>query len=675
APPSLAAALKNVQPLAVPAPVYVEPPRTTPAVTSSAPAAPEARTPPASSEAALDADFKAPGVPAAANETVSKKTKRPASVNQAPLVPSDRQTKELLLGLKQAPTRTSGKAVELKRLRKEHEARAKREKKLQADLVRHNAYAERVSVELGVNPDRPVTQVPELDENRDEVDFITVQADRSFIRISFDTQANRHIYEVIEPTLDAHEAEVLELVRDTLIRTMEARPPADEDQDRYLQRSIDEIIVDHSILIDQVSRQRVQYYIVRDFLGYGPIDALMKDPMIEDISCDGPGVPLFLFHRQFEAIETNVVFKEEGALDSFVVRLAQRCGKQISIAEPLLDATLPDKSRLQVALSREVTTRGSAFTIRKFRSDPFTPTDLIRYGTMSAEMGAYFWMLIENGMSLIYAGGTASGKTSSLNAIATFIPSQKKIVSIEDTREINIMHRNWIAGLTRTGFGGEVIGGKVAGTIDMYKLLEAAMRQRPEYLVVGEVRGPEALTLFQAMATGHATYSTMHADSAPSAVYRLENPPINVPRIMLTSLSVIAIQMLTRIKDRTVRRCKEIVEVVGIDPDTKDLITNTVFQWDSTTDTFKQVGKSRIFKQISQKKSMTSAQIEVELANRAQILRWMVDKGIRRLEDVSNVIANYYNRSQALMDVVHGKPPEAAPNAAPTSRPEAKAHA
>ena len=194
---------------------------------------------------------------------------------------------------------------------------------------------------------------------------------------------------------------------------------------------------------------------MRDFLGYGPIDVMMRDPMIEDISCDGPGIPIYLFHRKYESVRTTVRFLDEDELDSFVIRLAQRSRKHISVADPLLDATLPDGSRLQATLSREVTTRGSSFTVRKFRADPMTPPDLIRLGTLSAEMAAWFWFAMELGHSFILAGGTASGKTTSLNAIAQFIPPQKKIVSIEDTREINLSHENWIAGITRTGFGGE----------------------------------------------------------------------------------------------------------------------------------------------------------------------------------------------------------------------------
>ncbi|MDK2796230.1 MAG: archaeal flagellar protein FlaI, partial [Archaeoglobaceae archaeon] len=218
---------------------------------------------------------------------------------------------------------------------------------------------------------------------------------------------------------------------------------------------------------------------------------------------------------------------------------------------------MPDGSRIQLTLGKEVTDHGSTFTIRKFREEPVTPVDLIAWKTFSAEQMAYLWLCIENKKSLIFAGGTASGKTTSMNAISLFIPRRAKIVTIEDTRELMLPHENWIPAVTRDAFHGE------KGKIDMYDLLRAALRQRPEYIIVGEVRGREALTLFQAMTTGHTTYSTLHADSVSGAIHRLENPPIEVPRAMLEALNIISVQAQTYVNDRRVRRNIEIAEIVG----------------------------------------------------------------------------------------------------------------
>ncbi|HLF16246.1 MAG TPA: type II/IV secretion system ATPase subunit, partial [Candidatus Thermoplasmatota archaeon] len=526
---------------------------------------------------------------------------------------------------------------------------AKRKREYASRYRRLKGDVQAAAEQLGYR-NRPVTEIPPVPAHHRLVESTTIVPERAFVRILYDEADHSYLYEVIEPRLSRNEADILEFLRDTMVRTLEGHESIEPaKREGILLEAARQAIVDHSILIDETGRLRVEYHLLRDFLGFGPIDVLMRDAMIEDISCDGPGIPVYLFHRQHESVRTSITFPTELELDSFVIRLAQRSGKHISIADPLLDATLPDGSRLQTTLSREVTTRGSSFTIRKFRANPMTPTDLIRYGTFSPEMGAYFWFAMENGHSFILAGGTASGKTTSLNAVCQFIPPEKKIVSIEDTREINLSHENWIAGLTRTGFGGETASGRQAGSIDMYKLLESALRQRPEYLIVGEVRGPEALTLFQAMATGHAVYSTMHADSVPSAVYRLENPPINVPRIMLQTLDIVAVQTQARRQDHLVRRIKEIVEVVGFEPDTKELLTNTVFEWDPKEDKHRYLGKSFVLDQIMEKRNLKEEQVEAEWQNRVKVLEWMHRTNVRHFTEFTALIRNYYRDPKSLL--------------------------
>jgi flagellar protein FlaI len=390
-------------------------------------------------------------------------------------------------------------------------------------------------------------------------------------------------------------------------------------------------------------------------VGYGPIDVLMTDEMIEDISCDGPGIPLFVYHKKYESMRSSLLFRSDHELDTFVIGLAQRCGKHISVAEPMLDATIPDGSRLQATLAREVTTRGSSFTIRRFRANPFTPPDLLRVKTMSAEMLAYLWLAVEQGESIVICGGTACGKTSTLNAIMLFIPSAVKIITIEDTREINLPHENWIAGLTRGGFGARGADGKLAGEIDMYELLRAALRQRPQYLIVGEVRGIETYTMFQAMATGHTVYSTMHADSVKSMVYRLENPPINLPRILLSSLNIVIIQSQVKVGKGIARRIRNIVEIVGIEPESNELITNTVYVWNSADDNFTYNGHSFLFERIMTMKNMTSNQMKEEFKRRVEIIEWMGKANVRNYIDVANIVASYYKDADATIRKVRSE--------------------
>lgn len=517
---------------------------------------------------------------------------------------------------------------------------------------KHSDAVAALAAELGFDPARPVTPVPPVPAGRTQVSFTTLEPDRVHIRVTRDDRTHLYAYELLEPPLGPLEREAFDFVRDTLVRILEPKETRDKATlEATLRDRIEEIIVDYNVLVDEIAKERISHHLVREFLGFGKLDPIMKDPMLEDISCDGPGIPLFLFHREHRSMPSNVHFANDEELDAYVIRLAQISGKAISIAEPILDATLPDGSRLQTTLAREVTTRGSSFTIRKIKTDPMTPPDLVRYGTISAEMAGLLWMAIENGKSLIMCGGTASGKTTALNALALFIPTTKKIITIEDTREITLLHENWIAGLTRKGFMGQT-----TGEVTMYRLLEAALRQRPDYLVVGEVRGVEAMTLFQAMATGHTTYSTMHAETVAAAVHRLEHPPINVPRIMLNSLDCLAVQAQVKVGNKATRRLKELTEIVGLDPKTDELIANTVFRWDSRTDRQVFSGRSYMLDAYGATHNLNARQVEAEWQRRSKVIRWMAEKGIRSVKDVWGVITAYAAAPDLVMQRIEANP-------------------
>jgi flagellar protein FlaI len=490
--------------------------------------------------------------------------------------------------------------------------------------------------------DEDVTPLAPLAPHERVVEVRPIRPPYSFVRVVLDEVKHAHRYEVLEPPLSAGEAKTFAFLKDAFLRTLDVDLDAlDRKGARaYLADKLEGLLRRHRLDVPPLSRARLGYYLERDFLGYGPIDVLMQDGGIEDISCDGPGLPLFIFHRRFESVKTSISFEDDAALDGFVMQIVQRCGKHISVADPLVDATLPDGSRLQASLSREVTTRGSTFTIRKFRADPLTPTDLLIHGTMSPEMMAYFWLAVEHGASVLICGGTASGKTTSLNALSVFIPPQKKIVSIEDTREINLQHENWIPGVTRAGGagGGE---GKRVGAVDMFDLLKAALRQRPEYLLLGEVRGAEAYVLFQAMATGHTVLSTMHADSVAGAVHRLESKPIDVPRAMLASLDIVVIQGETRLGEKRVRRMKDLVELTGIDTRTGELLTNRVFSWDGTEGRFRSSGASFVLDEIAEERRLSEDTLRAEVARREKVLRLLQQRGLRDITSVSRIVAGY----------------------------------
>lgn len=495
-----------------------------------------------------------------------------------------------------------------------------------------------------------ITEIPPIDDpNIETVEIYPVVEPYTYVRVTFDKRTNEYLLEAIEPKLNEKESRLLDLIKDTLGRTLsyEWDKFTELDKEEYLAESVESYIKTRGIKIDSIAKKKIRYYISRDFVGYGPIDPFIRDENVEDISCDGVGIPIFLFHRKYESIKTTLKFDNEEFLNSYVVGLGQRCGKQISVSTPILDGTTPEGHRVQATYSNEVTTRGSTFTIRRFKEKPFTPVELIKYGTASPEMVAYFWLGVENGESAIIAGGTASGKTSTLNAIALFIPPGAKIVTMEDTREINLPHENWVPGTTRSGVGERGPDGKAPGEIDMYDLVRASLRQRPNYIIVGEVRGKETYIMFQAMATGHTTYSTMHADSVKSMVNRLENPPINCPRILLTALRNVIIQTHARVGTDLVRRIKQVIEIVGFEPETNELITNTVYEWDQATDKFVFKGHSFLFDKIMEMKNLTHEEMVEEFNRRVDIIKYMVMKDITDHRKIWSLINAYYKDPEA----------------------------
>lgn len=505
-----------------------------------------------------------------------------------------------------------------------------------------------IEIQIGITMSEAVLTGSELSGSQyEELDEYPIVEGFSSVRILFDKSNFKRIYHAVEPPLSPEEKYALNRILDILKRTFSLRVDQlddDEQVNAYLIKEVRKIVKEYNIKISKRSvkgeeLEKLIYYVKRDQLGFGHIDILMHDPNIEDISVDAPATPVYIYHRHHENMETTISWEEEAELDSYIIRLAQRCGKHISVAEPLLDSTLMDGSRVVMKLGREVSTRGSTFTIRKFREDPFTPLDLIKFGTLSPLPMAWTWMAVQYGMNMLFVGGTASGKTTTLNALSLYIPWQMKIVSIEETRELNLPHPNWIPGVTRMGIGGE--GGNT-GVVDMFALLKAALRERPEYIIVGEIRGAEAYVLFQAMATGHITYSTVHADSVPSLIHRLENKPIDIPRVMLPILDAALIQIQTRIGGKRVRRVREIVEIIGQDSHSGELLTNQVFRWDHTSDETLFSGKSYILDKVMVKGNFTKEGVMKELKQRQRLLEWMMKTNVTGFRNVANIINQYY---------------------------------
>jgi flagellar protein FlaI len=463
-----------------------------------------------------------------------------------------------------------------------------------------------------------------------------------YAAISKHPETQKALYEAIEPTLNQDEEKILKDIKSFLMEEVDVNLRDIETQEKaekYLQEKTREIIKKYKIKIPPEAIDKLTYYIIRDFIGYNKIDALMRDHFIEDISADGVNIPLYVWHRIYESIPTNIVFKEKEELNSFIIRLAYLSNKNISIASPILDATLPDGSRIQLTYGNEVTRRGSTFTIRRFRVDPLTISDLISFNTLSSEMAAYLWYVIENRASVMVAGGVASGKTTMLNCLSMFIKPEMKIVSVEDTQELNLPHENWIPSVVRMGYGHE---DKKSGTITLFDLLKAAVRQRPDYIIVGEVRGEEAYTLFQAMATGHLGMCTIHAESVESVINRLESEPMNIPTTLIAMSDVIMVMGRTEIDGKPTRRINTAAEVTGINQKTKKVKTEEIFHWNQKEDNFVFQSHSNFLDENMAKTGMTIAELENELHRRRIVLEWIVHKGVRRHTDVANIIREFY---------------------------------
>jgi len=483
-------------------------------------------------------------------------------------------------------------------------------------------------------------------ETYETVDQYWVEQGCSLVVIGHNKRTNQGEYLLFEPTLSDFEYELLERLhedlRDVLILTSDE---IRRDRKHLLLEKMNALVEDYGLTLELSTRFKIQYFLIRNYIGWSRLDPLMKDPQLEDISCDGNRIPIFLYHRRYRNIRTNITF-EPDILNSLAITLAQRSGKHISTGAPMIDATLPDGSRLQLTFGTEVTTRGTSFTIRKFREEPFSPIELLENGTFNPESLVYFWLAIENNKSLLFIGGTASGKTTSLNAVSLFIPPVAKVVSIEDTREITLYHDNWIASVTREAL---TEGGNA---ISMFDLLRAAMRQRPEFILVGEVRGHEAQTLFQAMNTGHTTFSTMHGGSVDAAIHRLESEPLNVPRNMMQALNIVSVQGLIYHGTERVRRAQEIVEIAGIDPSSGNLRVNNVFVYDPVHDVINYTGRSQIYMDIAERRGWTREQLENEIGTRKSILAAMMKQGIRDYISVASLFHAYHiNKTRVLENV------------------------
>jgi flagellar protein FlaI len=370
----------------------------------------------------------------------------------------------------------------------------------------------------------------------------------------------------------------------------------------------------------------------------------MNDRMIEDLSVNGVEIPIYVWHRKYESMPTNLIIVDEETLDNLIVKLTHLAQKHISTAFPILDAMLPGKDRIAATFRREVSPKGGSFTIRRFREEPFSIIDLVELGTLDEKLAAYFWLLIENRMTIAVIGGTGAGKTSTLNALASLVKPSMKIVTVEEIPELNLPHENWVQLVSRESYG---LGMMKTGEVTLFDLVKTSLRYRPDYIVVGEIRGEEAFVLFQALATGHGGLTTLHADSLDYAIKRLTSPPMNVSKTYVSLINVAAIQERVQLPNPESelsfgRRLKEVVEIVDYEE------YRTIAKWNPVDDSFKvNLKESDALQKIALKQGVPMREVLEDIDRRTFLIKGLLAKGVKKNEEVAKQITNYYLESNS----------------------------
>jgi len=496
-----------------------------------------------------------------------------------------------------------------------------------------------------------IFDLPEL-KDRTKIDLrYPLLPPYAYVHVFWDKENQELMYVVEEPILTELEKEVLRLVQlglEEMINISYVKAAKANIVIDYLEKNVRSIMAELGVKVSEETYKKVMYYIYRDSVGLNEIEPILNDYYVEDIECNGSGFYVYVVHRKFQNLRTNIIYNEKQKLANFVEKLAQKSGRYVSYAKPLLDGTLPDGSRVNATYTEDVTTRGPTYTIRKFTKEPWTPIHLIDSKTAPAELFAYLWLTVEYKFNIMMIGETGSGKTTFLNTIMDFIPPEARIVSIEDTRELNLVHENWLPAVTRTGFGMPNLIGQQYGEINLFDLLKESFRQNPDYVILGETRGQEASVLFQGMASGHPSYSTFHAASVETLVRRLSSPPIDLPPSLVESLDVVGVITHVKTADENVRRLKHTQEIIRVQENNK-VIANASFEWNPATDEVEFKGKSVILERIQERLGIEMGAILEELDLRTKLLKKMHENRIFGFKEVGTIINAYYKDRDALL--------------------------
>ena len=485
-----------------------------------------------------------------------------------------------------------------------------------------------------------------------------------YVHIYPDPQDSRDYYIAIEPGMLTDDGALVEELEDHLVDYVEDLENADGAQvnrGEVLRSILNKVVVvlkprdlakarkkakkkaGAKLPVTKAQLASLRYQLVRDKEGMGVLEPLIQDPYIEDISCSGTG-SMFLEHKIFKSLKTNITFDSTEELDTFVIQISEKIGKPVTYRNPFVDATLPDGSRINLVFGDDVSKRGSNFTILKFSTEPLSMIQLVEFGGLTYEMAAYLSLAMLHGMNMFISGETASGKTTLMNAATVFLHPSAKIVSIEDTPELQVPHPNWIREVIR-GKAGDTSGSSVT----MFDLLRAALRQRPNEIIIGEIRGEEGAIAFQAMQTGHSCMATFHAASVEKLIQRLTGHPINIPKTYVDNLNLVVIQSAVRLPNgKEGRRIISINEIVGYDSSSDSFSFIEVFRWNPANDTFEFTGymNSYLLEEVIALKRgippQRKREIYTELTRRANILRRLKEQGVTSFDDLFKVISKAY---------------------------------
>jgi flagellar protein FlaI len=467
----------------------------------------------------------------------------------------------------------------------------------------------------------------------------------SYAKILWDEKNSNFQYFVDEIKLNFDEERIY---RDLYTFVEQSLDSLETTKEKKFDAHLNDVIKKHEgffISNPVASMEKVKYFLKRDIMGYGEIDALMHDPNIEDISCSGPNIPLYVWHRNYDSLSSNILFESHQKLNSFITRIVFKAGKHVSTAHPISDLAITGNHRISVLYQKEITPKGTSFTIRKFKEDPYTIVDLIGFGTIDLETAAYLWMMIEAKMSIMIIGSTGSGKTTVLNAIAGLVSENDKLFSVEDVAEINLPHDNWFSLISRSGYGSND-----EGEIGLYELIKSGVRHRPDYIIVGEIRGSEAYVMFQAMATGHGGLCTMHADSLESASKRLQQKPMNIPPAYLSLMNCALV--IKRVKDKVTGQSMR--RAISIEEISSSTAPNLVTTWNPKSDYFDHsFDTSKNLKKISEHTGDEFDEVLKEHHRRTKILKWLSSNNIREHKAVTEIIGKYYNDPNSVLKKIN----------------------